>query len=152
MSELLPGQPNRLATLVHQPAGLSLDEAIVAADANLNLIRGTVVREIEVMVERMQAIGAAPQTDLDAQSLNELYALANSVVGMAGVFGMECLGQVSFSLCALLDHMRSAAEIDGRALKVHMDSLRLLRPGTLQDLAQQDAIVAALRRVVGSLK
>lgn len=152
MTELFPGRANRLATLVHQPGGLVIDEAIDAANANLELIRGPMVQRIEVMVERMQAIGAVLESDLDAEALDELYTLANSVVGMAGVFGLECLGQVSCSLCTLIDHLRTSTVWDGRALCVHMDSLRLLRPGTMQDLAQQDAIVAALRRVLETVR
>ena len=138
-------QPNRLAKLVHQRGGQPMAVAIRAAEANLHHIRGDVIGEIEAILARMHAIEAAGS---DAQSLEELYTLANSVIGMAGLFGMSGLGHVCFSLCELLDRLRSQHKQDAPALRVHMESLHLLRPGATYDKERQTAVIVALQRIV----
>lgn len=151
MNKILASKPNRLSRLVHQPGGVTMDEAVQAADANLETIREKVVAEIEAIVERMQAVGTILRTGPDERALEELYTLANSVVGMAGVFGMAALGQVSYSLCDLVDRMRTRKKWDGAAMQVHMDSLRLVRSGTQGDGDGHRAVIAALRQVVERL-
>ena len=125
-----------------------MEAAVQTAEANLLCLHDDVIAEIEGILDRMHAIEA---TGSDTQTLDELYTLANSVVGMAGLFGMPSLGHVCFSLCGLLDRLRSQHMQDGPALQVHMGSLHLLRPGSTHDKEQQAAVVAALRRIVGRL-
>lgn len=138
-------RPNRLAKLIHQPGGQPMEAAVRAAEANLHGIQAEVIAEIEAILERMHAIEAA---GCDAQTMEQLYTLSNRVSGMAGLFGMTGLGQVCFSLCELLDRFMSQDVQDSPALRVHMESLQLLRPGSMHDEGQQAEIVAALRRIV----
>ena len=141
-------QPSRLAGLVHQPGGVTIDEAVEAADTALETIREEVTAEIYSTLERMLVLGHDMKAGYDKYALDELYVLANTVVGMAGVFGMHSLGEVSFSLCELVDRLKTMKKWDGPAMQVHMDSLRLLRPGATQSDVQQKALVGALRRIV----
>ena len=144
----LTRKANAFAKLVRQPGGLSMDEAVRAADENLRSIRGQLVAEVEAAVERMQALGGALRDGPDQGALNELYRSANSVIGLAGPSGLPATGQVCYSLCELIDRLQTSDTWNAPALQVHMDSLRLLRSGAAEDEAQQEAIVAALRRVV----
>lgn len=130
----------------YPPARRTADEAAVrATEANRHDIRNDVINEIEGILDRMHAIETAGD---DAQTLDELYTLANNVVGMAGLFGMSGLGQVCFGLCELLDRLRSQHIQDAPAVRVHMGSLHLLRPDSTYNQEQQAAVVAALRCIV----
>lgn len=148
MSQAPTRPPNRLARLVQGPGGLAAEEAVRAADAGLERIRDDVVREIAAVVARMQALGAALEGGPDEGALRSLYGLANSVVGMAGVFGMAPLGEVCFSLCELIDRMAVRQRWEPAAVRVHLDSIGLLRPGAPAGERGHEEIVAALRRVV----
>lgn len=146
-----PRKANAFAKLVRQPGGLTMNEAVRAADANLQSIRGQLLAEVEASVERMQTLGRALRDASDGGALEELYALANSVVGMSGASGLRALGQVCYSLCEVIDRLQTSGAWNGPAVQVHMDSLWLLRPGTAEGEAQQEAIVVALKRVVGRI-
>ena len=142
---------NRLAQLVNRPGGMSATEAARAADANLALIRDDTVAHIEAAVDRMLAIGAALQAGPDEPALTELYALGNRVGGMAGIFGLDGLGEVSFNLCNLIDRLKVLGTWNAPAMAVHMDSIRLVRSGEMDVDNRYAAVVRALRRVVDGL-
>lgn len=139
------------AKLVRQPGGMTEDEAVRAADANLESIREKLVAEIEATLERMHAVAGALGDAPGAPALEELYKAANSVIGMAGAPSLRTLGQVCHSLCELIDRLQTTGAWNAAAVRLHMDSLRVLRPGTAEDAARQEAIVAALKRVVGRI-
>lgn len=125
-----------------------MDEAVRAADANLQSIRGQLVAEIEATVERIQAFGGAALRDPpDERALEQLYNLANSVIGMAGTAGLRALGRVCYSLCDLIDRLQTSRTWSATAVQVHLDSLRLLSAGTAE-VEAEEAIVAALKQVV----
>ena len=137
---------NTIAKLVLKPGGTSLSEAVAAAESNLDTIRDRMLGEVSTTIARMDTLGHAILRHPDPVAIDELYRLGNTVVGIAGVFGMGSLGQVAYSLCDLIDRLRSRSTWDASAVKVHMDSLRLLQsPGPAVD---PEAVVAALRRVV----
>lgn len=146
-----PRKPNDFAKLVRRPGGLSMDEAVRAADANLLSIRGRLVAEVGATLERMQALGVALQDGPDGRALDELYALSNSVIGVAGASGLPALGQICFGLCELIDRLQTSGAWNGQAVRVHLDSLKALRPGAAATEADREAVVAALRQVVARI-
>lgn len=139
---------NAFGKLVRQPGGVGMEEAVRAADENLRAIRGQLRAEVEAAVERMRALGRGLEDGACPAALEELYRLANCVVGLAGASGLPALGRVCYSLCELVDRLQGARTWNWPAVRVHMDSLRLLRPGAEGSEAEQEAVVAALRRVV----
>lgn len=152
MSSFAPSKRgNRLAQLVNRPGGMTATEAERAADANLATIRGDTVSHIDLLVRDILAAGARLRAGPDEAAASELYALANKVGGMAGIFGLHGVGEVCFSVCDLVDRLRVLESWNGPAIGVHMDSLRLVRSGEMDADQGYAAVVAALRRVVGSL-
>lgn len=147
MSVNLPLHTRRMAGLVNRPGGITVSEAVTAAEANLAGLRGRGLEEITTTLERIAVIGDALKAGPDEALQAELYTLGNFLVGVAGVFGMGGLGEVAFSLCSLLDRLRGAGWWSLPSLQIHLDSLKLVHAGNLQgpDLA---AIGAALRKVV----
>jgi chemotaxis protein histidine kinase CheA len=143
----IPAHTRRLAGLVHRPGGLTEDEAVSAADANLETIRERTLQRMDGTLQLMDAIGRTLEAGIDRQALEELYAHSNTIVGVAGVFGMGGLSAVAYSLCELIDRMRTSRTWNAQAVSVHLDSLRLMRasgPGHEENREMQ----AALRRLV----
>ena len=146
MNKALPSHTRRLADLVHRPGGLTAAEAVTAAEARLDTIRESSVKEIIAMVDNMIAIGERLLQSRTQEACDALYVASNSVVGVAGVFTLNELGEVAFSLCKLLDRQRTHGVWSAPALRLHLDSLRLMFRE--EDNAVKRAIVDALHKVV----
>ena len=147
MSVNLPLHTRRLSSLVNKPGGITLSEAVTAAEANLETLRERGVGEITTTLARMQVLGEALKAHATAADQAELYQLSNFLVGVSGVFGFGGLGEVGFSLCSLLDRLRMSGSWSMPSVQIHLDSLRLAHAGNLQE-EEMAAIRTALRRVV----
>ncbi len=147
MSVNLPLHTRRMAGLVNRPGGITVSEAVTAAEANLETLRSRGLEEMAAAMARMQAIGEGLKAGPDPAEQAELYNLSNFLVGVSGVFGFGGLGEVAFSLCTLLDRMRMSATWSMPSIQIHLDSLRLAYAGNLQG-AEMAAVGAALRQVV----
>ena len=143
----LPLHTRRMAGLVNRPGGITVSEAVMAAEANLETLRDRGLEEIATTVTQMQAIGDTLKAGPDAAGQAELYKLSNFLVGVAGVFGFPGVGEVSFSLCSLLDRLRTSGAWSMPSVRIHLDSLRLVYAGNLQG-GELAAISTALRQVV----
>lgn len=152
MSQFPPNQTSRFAQLVHRPGGVTIEEAVQASNENLGSIRDNVIAEIDASLERMRRIVVDLDDHPADKALSELYTLSNRVSGMAGVFGMECLGQVSLSLCELLDRMKELERWDGAAVRIHTAALRHVRREEAADETSNIAIVAALKQVLNRIQ
>lgn len=151
MTPRMPRKAGHFARLVHQPGGVTMDEAVLAADANLETLRSGLEAEIGATIGAMQSLGTALDGAPDPAAIEKLYRLSNLVIGLAGIPGLRAIGRVCYSLCELIDRSQTSRTWNAAAVQVHMDCLRALRPGTAGDEAQQDAVVAALGRVVGRI-
>jgi chemotaxis protein histidine kinase CheA len=143
----IPAHTRRLAGLVHRPGGLTEEEAVCAADANLETIRERTLQQMDGTLQLMQTIGQTLETSADRTALEALYAHSNTIVGVAGVFGMAGLSAVAYSLCELIDRLRTSRTWNAQAVSIHLDSLRLMRmagPGGTENREMQ----TALRRLV----
>ncbi len=143
----LPLHTRRLAGLVNRPGGITASEAVAAAETNLATIRDRGLEEITGTMLRVQALGDKLRVKPDTALQMELYSASNSLVGIAGVFGLGALGEVAFSLCNLLDRFRAAGVWRFASVQIHLDSMRLAQAGTLTEV-EMAAIGAALRQVV----
>ena len=146
MSKPLPSHTRRLAELVHRPGGLTAAEAVQAAEARLDTIRESSIKEITAMVDNMIVVGERLLQSRAQEDCDSLYVASNSVVGVAGVFTLNELGEVAFSLCKLLDHQRTYGTWSAPALRLHLDSLRLMFGE--EDGAAKRAVIDALHKIV----
>jgi hypothetical protein len=131
-----------------QPGGMTANEAVRAAEAKLGAIRERGLVEVAAMLARMGAIGLALNAGPDRTLAQELYRISNSLVGIAGVFGLGALGDVAFSLCTLLDRSLASGQWNMRPVQLHLDSLRLMQ-GSGLSVETVRAIGAALGQVAG---
>lgn len=146
----VPGHTSRLASLVNRPGGLTEDEAVSAATANLEGMRERTLIEIDATLQRMQAIGAALAAEPDPAALDALYGSSHTLIGVAGTFGLGGLSAVAYSLCELIDRMRTSRTWNPLAVRVHLDSLRLMQvagPGERDGWQVRDALRAMVERV-----
>jgi hypothetical protein len=151
---MIPAHTKRLSAKINQPGGLTEDEAIEAATANLESLRGRTEHELDVTLQQIRSIGHALQAPPDPASVRELYSLSNSVVGIAGVYGMSGLSAVAYSLCDLVDRLRTTKTWNSPAVRIHVDSLLLMQgngPGKEQEVVIQQALRRLLDRVPAGL-
>ena len=143
----LPLHTRRLAGLVNRPGGITASEAVAAAETNLATIRDRGMEEITATMARILVLGETLRRAGDPALQAELYAASNSLVGIAGVFGLGPLGEIAFSLCNLIDRLRAAGLWSSASVQIHLDSMRLAQAGALSP-AEVASIGAALRQVV----
>jgi hypothetical protein len=147
---MIPAHTKRLSAKINQPGGLTEEEAIEAATANLESLRGRTEHELDVTLQQIRIIGHALQVPPDPEAVRALYSLSNSVVGIAGVYGMSGLSAVAYSLCDLVDRLRTAKTWSAPAVRIHVDSLLLMQgdgPGKEQEVVIQQALRKLLDRV-----
>ncbi len=137
-----------LSLLLHQPGGMTAAEASAAAHARLRNMQPEAVASIDNMIARMAALGPSLAQGPDKAALDELYVLANAVFGTAGLFGLDTVGEVAYSLCDLIDRLRASGAWHPLAVQVHLNGLVLAR-GTGGEAAH--AVARGLRRVAGSI-
>ena len=140
-----------LAGLIHQPGGLTAKEAVQAAKASIDELKIYAATEISKLVDDLVAVGAASLVTNDsaarATMLQEVYRLSNTIVGVAAPFGLRGLGVIAYSLCDLVDRLRSAGRWSAPAVKIHLDGMRLMHD-TPQEEAEVDAMQRALRVMI----
>ena len=149
MAKSLPNHTRRMAELVNQPGGLTAREAVSSAESRLETIRDSSLKELAAMVENMIAMGDQLSQSKDVAVCQKLYTTSNSVVGVAGVFGIPELGEVALSLCTLLDRQSLAGSWHREAVELHLNSLRLMCQGGTTALNR--SVIQALHQVVARI-
>jgi len=143
---LIPWQ-NRLAKLIREPGGAKVAEVLKRADENLDAIRAQCLDALDRHLEEITQLRASSGPAPSAAVKDAIYQLASDIHGVAGVFGLEALGEAAFSLCELADRLRRSDRWSQDAVDVHISALRLLRhPEGAGDSAQ---VLRGLYQVLG---
>ncbi len=151
MMKHLPEHTRRTAQLVNRPGGMTVQDAVSAAEQSIAGLRDRGLADMAQTICGMQAIAVEIGPDGDDERANELYRESNSLIGVAGVFSRAGLGDVAMSLCTLIERLLLARQWDATAVKLHLDSLRLLSGEGISP-AQMSVIGTALRQVVDRLQ
>ena len=151
MKKPVPAHTRRIAQLVMRPGGITVTEAVTAAEQSLDKLRDRGLAEISSTIERMSAAATELALGLDESRAGELYTLSNSLIGVAGVFGKDGLGEIALRLCTLIEMSLLAKRWDSQSVRLHVDSLRLLADNNLSP-AEVAKIGSALRQVVDRLQ
>ena len=137
---------NRLKEIVSRPGGLTVGQALRAAEAKLQSLHGEGVQAIDELLEQIHRIVAAVSDAPGEEAMETVYRLSDQVHCIAGTFGLEELGAAAHSLCDLLDRQLTANKPNAAAIAVHLDGLRLLR-GQDGGATGREAMLEGLRRV-----
>ena len=151
MTKPLPAHTKRLANLVLRPGGITMNEAVAAAEQRLDGLRERGLSEMAATMDRMRMTASGVRPGADDRQGRELYTLSNSLVGVAGVFGKDGVGEIALSLCTLIERLLLAGQWDAAAVRLHLDSMRLLAE-TSVSVQEMATIGQALRQVVDRLR
>lgn len=116
---------NPLADAVSE-SGIDRNEAAAEARANLEHLRADSMAELDRTLDLMAQI-APTIADAGDPQVPELYAAANRVVAIAGVFALHDLSGYAYELCEAVARMQEAGEWKRAVVMNFMDSLQSAR-------------------------
>jgi hypothetical protein len=141
---------NRLAKAV-SGGGLTAQQAIPAAQAQVEKVRQPTLDEIDAALRRIYALTEDRGAAMPTAALEEVYEAANHIIAVAGLFDLAELGQAAWSLCELTSRCVSSGRFNRCMVDVHIDGLRLLRHPSEHNEAQRTAVLLGLRQVAASM-
>ena len=106
--------------------GVGRNEASNEAHANLEGLRVESMAELDRTLELMAQI-APPIVAIDDPNVDELYAAANRVVAIAGVFSLHDLSGHAYELCEAIAQMQEAGAWNAPLVLGHVESLKAAR-------------------------
>ena len=137
-----------LSRQLSRPGGRSVADAERLADAALQTHRADAFAELGALVAQLETLCAAPPAD----GAPRVYALAASLVDLAGFFDTGSFYEAAYSLCDLSDRTRGTDRWSWNAVEVHVRALRLLHSGGLGSTGSGGGeLVAGLRKVVAAV-
>jgi hypothetical protein len=120
--------------------------ALKDAKLNLEKLRLECIIEIDAKLGQIQQkFGRAEARPVDTD-IDVFYRHSNDIVGMAGLFDLTALGEAAFSLCELLDRLKSADQWDWPAVEVHLSALTLLRRAS-PEAPENQHVLEGLRKL-----
>ncbi len=138
---------NRLAKVVWLPGGKSISQALDDAQASLEEVRVEQLDVLNSKLDALQALGKKSEKNPTLGDIKGLYALSSEIIDVAGLFGLPELGHAAFSLCELLDRLKSRKTWNWPAVQVHLHGLVVLAdPDKTPPEGRQD-VVDGLRQV-----
>ena len=118
---------NRLSKIVRDPGGVRVVDALAQADKNLESIRGDCIAAVDEHLTEIARIHRESGDQPTVEQKTQIYQLGNDIYGMAGLFGLNQLGEAAFSLCELIDRLGQRSRWSLEAIEVHLAALRLFR-------------------------
>jgi hypothetical protein len=137
----------KLAEQLRAPGGATVIEAMTQAADNLSVLRPDCLKELRAVAERIEQSFDRGLVDTDQPSAPEFYGLAASGVGLGTVAGLPAADQTLISLCRLTDYFEMHGRWDQEALRVHVQTLKLLVSGVDFPPAAMAELMAGLERV-----
>lgn len=139
---------NKLAELLREPGGKTVDQAVKAAEVRIEAQRDVTLAALIEKADQMAALASDGRGSADPELFGRIYDVSNAIYGLASAFGLKGLAEAAFSLCDLADSYRSGDEPNWPAVDVHVDGVRLLANlGEKAGAAGADSILDGLRRV-----
>ena len=118
---------NRLADAV-STEGIGRNEAAAGAHANLEHLRAESMAELDRTLAQMAELAPAI-TDPEDDRIADLYAGANRVVAIAGVFALHDLSGSAYELCEAISRMQDNGVWKQAVVIGFVDSLKDARAG-----------------------
>lgn len=116
---------NRLADAVSD-VGIGRIEASAEAHANLEHLRADSMAELDRTLEQLAEL-AASITGVHDDRVADVYAGANRVVAIAGVFAMHEMSGCAYELCEALSRMLDTGEWKPDAVANFVEALKAAR-------------------------
>lgn len=139
---------NRLKNTLSKTKGMSRTQAVKAATERLELVRGISLQEVDRTLEEEIAFLSRDIKDAEDPRIPDLYAAANRIVAVAGIFDLTELGEAGFSLCELITRFQDGAVWRREMVMVHSEAMQVLRHPGAQPEAARQALKMGLRKVL----
>lgn len=121
----------RLAELVARNGGVTRDHAVEEAKKSIEGLRDLALETIESALKEIEAtVYGAKRKKLEAAKMREILMQADHIVTMTGTFGLETLEAATKSLCDVVDGLMTRGSDDAAPIMVHVQTMRLLAPGS----------------------
>jgi hypothetical protein len=141
--------PNPLRKCLGRTAGITLDEAVRQAKANIETDREKALAEIDQWLQQVHRLAASMGEGTDRAARDEIYRLSNAIANLAGVFELGPLHKAAYSLCELIDRLDVLQRACPSAVAVHVEGMRALRHvDPVRQQAAAHAILAGLAKVL----
>ena len=95
----------RLLQLLMTPGGVSSDEAVAAADANVRSLESEAAVELTERLAEIEQILLVAGATLPPEALTAIQARADQIVSLAASFGHEMLDMRARRLCDSIDQV-----------------------------------------------
>ena len=138
---------NRLAKVIWVPGGKTIAQALDDAQANLDEIRLDSLGVLRAKLEEIQALGRKSEKAPSETDIQDMYNMSSEVLDISGLFGLPELGHAAFSLCELLDRLRSRKTWNWPAVQVHLHGLLVLADPDKTPPEARQSVVDGLRQV-----
>ncbi|MGH6957986.1 MAG: hypothetical protein ACREEW_15075 [Caulobacteraceae bacterium] len=142
---------NRLAGALVSKGGLSVGEAMRAAETQVEVMREPTIADIDARLAEIDSLSERVRAEADQAALDAIYAASNRIVALGGVFGLGELGKAAYSLCELVSRMERPGPESWPLIAVHLNGLRLLRNPDAHSQAQRADVLKGLAQVASSI-
>ena len=142
---------NRLSTLVNRPGGAWRREAIAEATRRVESLRESSMDAIDGLIGLMETVYTCRDHD-PAKQATELQRHADSIITLAGTFGLSNLAEASKRLCDLVGAQLERGKFEQSILAIFVRTIRMFGPKSPplpQDSAR--AVLDELQRVLRHL-
>ena len=136
----------RLTRLIRAPGGLTVENALKDARMNLEAMREECVDDIDAKLALIHEKYDHAELRPTPEAFDDFYRMSNDIVATAGLFGMGELGEAAFSLCEIIDRLKTLEQWDWPAVELHLSALRVLRHAKSGDPANAK-MLAGLRKL-----
>ncbi len=132
-----------LARQMQDPGGRQVRDLERQATAQLETHRDDAMTTVAGTLGLLELLCA----EMPADGGPRVYALASSIVDLAGFFDTGPLFEAAYSLCEISDRMIQAQAWHWPSVQVHAQALRLILAGGCRTGRTSDALLAGLRSI-----
>ncbi len=139
----------RLTELVARNGGVTREHAVEEAKKSIEGLRDLALETIEAALKEIEAaVYGAKRRKLDSKAMREILIQADHIVTMTATFGLETLECATKSLCDVVDGMMTRGSDDAAPIMVHVQTMRLLAPGSAPlNEEQSQCVLSELTKV-----
>ena len=151
MTALTHFPKTRLSELVGRLGGINRNDAVEAAKAQLESMRGKADEVILTSMTTLEGLIYSPANNgaYSDEQLRTILELGDQIVTLAGTFSYDALDKAARSLCDVTDGLYRAKRNDIASIQVHMRAMRMVAPG-VAPLPQEhvDKMLAELAKIL----
>jgi len=135
----------KLSMLIQEVGGLTIERALLNADAIVEEKKDAILEKIDELVERIE--GAYKSGQFDGE---EIYRISSEIVGLSAVEKDGSLADAAISLCEAIDRSTGIGDRELRIVQVHIDAIRMLHRSDAGP-SVHSVVLEGLRKTLGKM-